>query len=182
MSSFLSSRKKQAARKISSSAVNNHIPRDPIRDRLNRIFDQYKGITMFGGKVDGLDVSSSEDIMNIDGTWSYFQAIGLDPEDPVGLALAYQLDAPSLGVFNRHGFVEGWRHLGYPLPTTPFNSLDDADGVGRCDNIQNMTTMTGQLRGQFKIDDEFHKRVYLFTYAFAKPEGQRALRTPLPSL
>jgi len=69
--------------------------------------------------------------------------------------LAYQLEAPSLGVFNRHGFVEGWRNLG-------------------CDNIQNMTTTTGQLRGQF-IDDQFHKRVYLFTYAFAKPEGQRAL-------
>ena len=65
------------------------------------------------------DVSSSEDIMNIEGTMSYFQAINLDPEDPVGMALAYQLDAPSLGVFNRHGFVEGWRNLGCPLQT-PF--------------------------------------------------------------
>jgi len=32
-----------------------------------------------------------------------------------------------------------------------------------------------ELREQAKIDDEFHKRVYLFTYAFARPEGQRAL-------
>jgi hypothetical protein len=46
----------------------------------------------------------------------YFQAMGLDPEDPVGLALAYQLDATSLGVFNRHGFVEGWRNLQYIPP------------------------------------------------------------------
>jgi len=129
---------------------------------------------MFGGKVDGLDVSSSEDIINIEGTMSYFQAIGLDPEEPVGLALSYQLEAPSLGVFNRHGFVEGWRNLGYCLPhLTLWMMLTDV----RCDNIQNMTTTTGHLRGQFKIDDQFHKRVYLFTYAFARPEGQRALRT-----
>jgi len=40
-----------------------------------------------------------------------------------------------------------------------------------------MMTTLSHLRGQFKIDDQFHKRVYLFTYAFAKPEGQRALRT-----
>jgi hypothetical protein len=33
-----------------------------------------------------------------------------------------------------------------------------------------------ELREQAKIDDDFHKRVYLFTYAFARPEGQRALR------
>ena len=128
MSSFLSSRKKQTARKTSSTTVNNHIPRDPIRERLNRIFDQYKGITLSGGQFDGLDVSSSEDIINIEGTMSYFQAIGLDPEEPVGLALSYQLEAPSLGVFNRHGFVEGWRNLGYCLPLhPPFDSLDDAD-------------------------------------------------------
>lgn len=42
--------------------------------------------------------------------------------------------------------------------------------------------MVGHLRGQFKVDDQFHKRVYLFTYAFAKPEGQRALRTLPPPL
>lgn len=115
MSSFLSSRKKQAARKTSSATVNNHVPRDPLRERLNRLFDQYKGTELRPGtnEVDKLDVSSSEDIMNIEGTMSYFQAIGLDPDDPVGLALAYQLDAPSLGVFNRHGFVEGWRNLRY---------------------------------------------------------------------
>ena len=84
--------------------------------------------------------------------------------------MEYQLDAPSLGVFNRQGFVEGWRSLGYyPLRST-FNR--------RCDSIQNMTSKVAQLREQFKIDDQFHKRVYLFTYAFARPEGQRSLRIP----
>ena len=40
-----------------------------------------------------------------------------------------------------------------------------------------MTSTVAQLREQLKIDDHFHKRVYLFTYAFARPEGQRALRS-----
>jgi DCN1-like protein 1/2 len=33
------------------------------------------------------------------------------------------------------------------------------------------------LREQYEDDEVIHKRVYLFTYAFAKPEGQRALRS-----
>jgi DCN1-like protein 1/2 len=41
-----------------------------------------------------------------------------------------------------------------------------------------MKSRTEMLREQFKIDDELHKRVYLFTYMFARPEGQRALRIP----
>lgn len=121
MSSFLpslsSSRKKQTTRKPSVPVTPNHYvaPRDSQRDRLNRTFDMYKGIAtqVSDHHMLILDSSSTEDIMNIEGTIQYFQAIGLDPEEPTVLALAYQLDAPSLGVFNRHSFVEGWRNLGY---------------------------------------------------------------------
>jgi hypothetical protein len=116
MSSFLpglsASRKSKSARKP-PVPVNNHIPRDSQRERLNRIFDQYKGsLPPRLSRVLILDHSNPDDIINIEGTIQYFEAIGLDPEEPTVLALAYQLDAPSLGVFNRHGFVEGWRNLG----------------------------------------------------------------------
>jgi hypothetical protein len=46
---------------------------------------------------------------------SYFETIGLDPEEPAVLVVGYHLDAPSLGVFTRQGFVEGWKNLGYSL-------------------------------------------------------------------
>ena len=39
-----------------------------------------------------------------------------------------------------------------------------------------MALKVNELRERFKIDDQLHKRVYLYTYAFARPEGQRALR------
>ena len=117
MSSFLpnlsSSRKKQINRKppvtIPSS---NHVSRDQ-REFLNRIFDQYRGSLSLVAFSYDVDTASVDDIMNIEGTIRYFMAIGLDPEEPAVLALAYKLEAPSLGVFNRHGFVEGWRALGY---------------------------------------------------------------------
>jgi hypothetical protein len=45
-----------------------------------------------------------------------------------------------------------------------------------------MTMVVDQLREQLKIDNQLHKRVYIFTYAFARPEGQRALRILLFSV
>jgi hypothetical protein len=45
----------------------------------------------------------------------------------------------------------------------------------RCSEIQSMSSTVNELREQFKIDDQLHRRVYLYTYSFARPEGQRAL-------
>jgi DCN1-like protein 1/2 len=60
----------------------------------------------------GIDTTSAEDIINIDGTIRYFQEISLDPEELAVLAVAYKLDAPSLGIITRTGFIEGWKSLG----------------------------------------------------------------------
>jgi DCN1-like protein 1/2 len=49
----------------------------------------------------------------MNGTMRYLETLGLDPEDPAVLVLAYCLRSPSLGIFSRQGFVEGWRSLGY---------------------------------------------------------------------
>jgi DCN1-like protein 1/2 len=56
---------------------------------------------------------SDPDTINIEGTIRYLEALELDPEEPVVLVLAYQLDSPSIGFFSRQGFVEGWRTIGY---------------------------------------------------------------------
>jgi DCN1-like protein 1/2 len=45
----------------------------------------------------------------------YLQALKMDLEDPVVLVLAYQLESPSLGVFTRQGFVDGWKLMGYTV-------------------------------------------------------------------
>ena len=55
---------------------------------------------------------SDPDMINIEGTIRYLEALGLDPEEPVVLVLAYQLDSPAIGAFSRTGFVEGWRTIG----------------------------------------------------------------------
>lgn len=56
---------------------------------------------------------SDPDMINIEGTIRYLETMELDPEEPVVLVLAYQLDSPSIGAFTRTGFVEGWRTIGY---------------------------------------------------------------------
>jgi len=115
MSSLSGGRKRQQTPRKPSTTSNNHISRDPIRDRLSRIFDQYKGAKPFIVEVSDLylqDAASSEDIINIEGTIRYFQEISLDPEEPAVFAVAYRLDAPSLGIITRTGFIEGWRSLG----------------------------------------------------------------------
>ena len=82
-------------------------------------------------------------------------------------------------VLSRDGETWG-TSLVCPLSSVPFlyafHFEKKVVNVRRCDSIQSMTSKVTQLREQFKIDDQFHKRVYLFTYAFARPEGQRSLR------
>jgi DCN1-like protein 1/2 len=64
---------------------------------------------------DNTDPAETADIINIEGTMQFLQELQLDLEDPVVLVLAYQLEAPSLGVFTRQGFVEGWKSMGYAV-------------------------------------------------------------------
>jgi DCN1-like protein 1/2 len=191
MSTFSGGRKKQLAPRKPSTTPVNHVARDPAREKLSRIFDTYKGSPSpnkgcAGETDDGCaDTVNTEDIINIEGTIRYFGDIALDPEEPAVLAVAYKLDAPTLGVFTRTGFVDGWRALGYVyLPTSPSFSLSNGftDDDFRVENLQAMALAVAQLREQLITDNLFHKKVYLFTYAFARIEGQRSLRTYPPTI
>jgi hypothetical protein len=37
----------------------------------------------------------------------------VDPEDVVLLAVAFELKSPKVGEWNRKGWVDGWKNLGY---------------------------------------------------------------------
>ena len=52
-----------------------------------------------------------EDI-TIDGTIKLCQDLDVDPEDVVLLAVAYELKSPSMGQWERKGWVDGWKALG----------------------------------------------------------------------
>lgn len=52
-----------------------------------------------------------EDI-TIDGTIKLCEDLGVDPEDVVLLAVAYELKSPAMGQWTRKGWTEGWKALG----------------------------------------------------------------------
>ena len=83
--------------------------------KITELFEQYKGACSFpllehdaNGAVD-----PDGDEIGPDGTIKLCSDLGVDPEDVVLLAVAYELKAPRLGSWAKTGWVEGWKRLGY---------------------------------------------------------------------
>lgn len=100
--------------------------------------------------------------------------LGVSPEDVVMLPLSFYLRSPSLGTFTRASFIEGWRAIAGPRT--------------KCDTLEAQRELLPKLRDELKSDalvrgdlgagskQGLFGRVYEFTYAFARPEGQKSLR------
>jgi len=131
------------------------------RDRLNALFEEYKD-------EDGENIT-------IEGAMELCSDLGISPEDPVILPLSFYLKSPSLGTFSREGYVDGWRSLGSGLDTKE-KQKEFVNGTLARELRQN-APVRGTLATQGK--GRLYQRVYEFTYAFARPEGQKSL--PLDS-
>ncbi|KAF8503170.1 defective in Cullin neddylation protein 1 [Gautieria morchelliformis] len=114
--------------------------------KLNALFDGYK--------VKG----EPGDSISIDGTIRLCADLGVDPEDVVLLAVAFELKAPGVGEFTRAAWRDGWRSLGI-------------------DSLAGMKNILPRLRRNLGSDYNYFKKVYLFTFDFARSEGQRSLAT-----
>lgn len=49
--------------------------------------------------------------IDINGTLQYLEDLGFEPEDPKSLTLAYFLESPTMGVFNREAFLNNWTEV-----------------------------------------------------------------------
>ena len=145
-----------------------------------------------------------EDI-TIDGTIKLCQDLDVDPEDVVLLAVAYELKSPSMGQWERKGWVDGWKALGcvlspaaapcfFPLftcvracvppPAPPARACALCLRVRRCrvDTIDAMQGALATLRQRLATDTDYFRRVYNYTFEFSRPPGQRSLGASLLSL
>ena len=52
------------------------------------------------------------DEISVDGTIKLCEELGVDPEDVVLLAVAYELKSPAMGQWTRKGWTDGWKALG----------------------------------------------------------------------
>ncbi|KAA1474110.1 DUF298-domain-containing protein [Dentipellis sp. KUC8613] len=114
----------------------------PSTSKLNQLFDTYKD-------PDGDDIT-------VDGTIKLCEDLGVDPEDVVLLAVAYELKSPRVGEWARKGWIEGWKNVG-------------------CDTIATMKTALLRLRDKLGSDLGYFQKVYSYTFEFARAEGQRSL-------
>ncbi|KAK9243725.1 Cullin binding-domain-containing protein [Lipomyces tetrasporus] len=94
--------------------------------------------------------------IGIDGTINYIQDLGVALEDPVVLALACKLEAPTMGQFTKQGFIKGWQSM-------------------NADTIPKMKKAVESLSTDLANDPAFFKQVYKFTFGFVRPQGQRIL-------
>ena len=124
------------------------VPAQSQGQKLNALFDKYR--TTGPGE--------DPDTISIDGTLSFCADLEVDPEDVVLLAVAFELKAPGVGEFTRAGWKEGWRSLGV-------------------DSIAGMKNVLPRLRRNLGSDFKYFNKVYLFTFDFARTEGQRSLGT-----
>lgn len=64
---------------------------------LVAIFDQYKD-------------ANNPEIIDIDGTLKYLEDLGIEPDDPKSLTLAFLLKSPLVGVFEKNKFLTTWQY------------------------------------------------------------------------
>ncbi|KAJ6465690.1 defective in Cullin neddylation protein 1 [Mycena sanguinolenta] len=110
--------------------------------KLNALFDKYK--------------DPDADEITVDGTIRLCQDLGVDPEDVVLLAVAFELKSPRVGEWNRSGWLEGWKNIG-------------------CDALPAMKTALPRLRTKLGQDPAYFQKVYNHTFEFAKQQGQRSI-------
>ncbi|KAF8416677.1 Cullin binding-domain-containing protein [Terfezia claveryi] len=131
---------------------------------IHKVFDKYR------------ERNDPQDVINVNGTMAYIQGLGMDLEEPAVLALCEALKAPTMGEFSRNEFVEGWKNMGYTsLPTNQshtFRMFLNLHYSHRCDTIEKMRAKIPELRNNISNDEATFKRVYLFTYTFARRQDR----------
>lgn len=136
-------------------AVDNYYtnpPPTPPAGSSSKSADPKKIAALFDGYKD-----PDSDNISIDGTIKFCADLGVDPEDVVMLAVAYELQSPSVGEWTRKGWVDGWKKL-------------------ECDSIPRMKAAVAQLSTKLSNDTDYFRSVYDFTFNFAKTEaGQRSI-------
>ncbi|RKP12991.1 Cullin binding-domain-containing protein [Piptocephalis cylindrospora] len=125
--------------------VNAHLSEGFDTKAASAVFDQFK--------------DPEEDAILAEGLERYCEALDVDPSDGVMLLVAIRLGSPSMCVFPRQGFLQGWAQ--YAAPTLQ----DQAKAVRR---------MSKEME-----DPAVFRQVYTFAFTYGLSPGQRSL--PLES-
>ncbi|CAO1634791.1 unnamed protein product [Sympodiomycopsis kandeliae] len=136
-------------------------------EKLNTIFDQFK------------DSDGSEDEITIEGTMEYCSQLEISPEDVVLLPLSFYLQSPTMGKFTRKEFINGWKVLSTNGDLSSIDTI--ASQKNQLPELKKELLADAEIRSGFiqQMNNNkkggLYKKVYEYTYNFARPEGQKSL-------
>ncbi|KAL4115528.1 hypothetical protein KRP22_004391 [Phytophthora ramorum] len=105
------------------------------------------------------DPEADETSMTEDGVLKLCDALGVDAEDPVTLALSCAMEAETIGIYTRTEFRRGMHKL-------------------NCHSIGDLRSSIPTLRGQMRDRAQF-ATIYSFTFGFSKDPTQKSLALEL---
>lgn len=94
------------------------------------------------------------------------------------LAVAWLTKAPTMGRFAKKGWIDGWKEARYACDLVrPLDapSADCFPAARRKDTLDQQRAYVGRLRSDLQLPETFRK-VYNFTFDYAKTEGQKSMR------
>ncbi|CAI5727301.1 unnamed protein product [Peronospora effusa] len=106
-----------------------------------------------------LDPDVEEASITDDGILAFCDAVGIDAQDPVMLALSYAMEAETMGVYTRTEFRRGMHKL-------------------HCYSIEDLRGKLPTLRNQMRDRTQFSS-IYSFTFGFSKDSAQKSLALEL---
>ncbi|CAH0479059.1 unnamed protein product [Peronospora belbahrii] len=106
-----------------------------------------------------LDLEAEEVSITDEGILAFCDALGIDAQDPVMLALSCAMEAETMGVFTRTEFRRGMHKL-------------------HCHSIEDLRDQIPTLRSQLHDRAQF-SAIYSFTFGFSKDPAQKSLALEL---
>lgn len=182
---FFSDEQAQLNALASSSTLDKKTERE-VTQRLNTLFDRFRAAAEEDDDDDDEDAEASAaaaaedpDVMSIGGALKMCEALEVSPEDVVFLPLSFYLRSPSIGTFTRTDYVAGWKML--DLSDTLEKQKKTIEKL-RQELLENKPLRLERV-AQEKADPAtassankgLYEKVYEYTYAFARREGQKSL-------
>lgn len=114
------------------------------------------------------------DTIGVEGSMRYMADLQVDLDDVATLAIAEALSSPTMGEFNREGFVQGWKSS--KLASRSLMELyHKLMAPPSADTLAKQQAAVAGFRTRLTTDHDFFKRVYKHTFLIARTPGQKAV-------
>lgn len=97
--------------------------------------------------------------MDFDSTQAWCSDLAVELDDVAILGIAELTKAPTMGYFNKKEWIDGWKTL-------------------KRDTIESQRSYVDTIRRNLKSDPAYFRKVYNFTFEYAKETGQKSLGGP----